>query len=158
MQINDIPQNENVPPPPIDNSRPIFNEARLPYRKESITGAFKTENHEHYLGPMNYEYIDCGAFKFLLDEGSLCCNRWKIAFPRVTWPDRYRELFVTRDEYSKDFLKNLRMYNSAFLMVFCKLHPELITTESRRCCRWKVFPLLCLNYANICKISANGAR
>ena len=125
MQINDIPQheqNENFPPP-IYNSRPIFNEARLPYRKEIITGAFKTENHEHYLGPMNYEYIDCGAFMFLLDRCSLYCNRWKIAFPRVTWPDRYRELFVTRDEYSKDFLKNLRMYNSAFLMVFCKLDP-----------------------------------
>ena len=57
---------------------------------------------------------------FLLDRCSLYCNRWKIAFPRVTWPDRYRELFVK----PKDFLKNLRMYNSAFLMVFCKLDPR----------------------------------
>ena len=121
MQINDIPQNENVPPPPIDNSRPIFNEARLPYRKESITGAFKTENHEHFLGPMNYEYIDCGAFKFFLDQGSLCCNTWKIAFPRVTWPDRYRELLgrdtchnEDRSESDMEFAGKLCIFGGDF--------------------------------------------
>jgi hypothetical protein len=130
MQIGDIPLNDqhvNVPPYPVHNSRPTVNVARLPYRKENITEAFVTEDRKHYLGPMNYACIHCGALKFLLEQSSLCCNEGSIDLPRVTWPVQYRALFATRDEYSKDFLKNVRMYNSAFAMVStaCKLDPRV---------------------------------
>ena len=130
MQIGDLPLNDqhvNVPPYPVHNSRPTVNVARLPYRKENITGAFVTEDRKHYLGPMNYACIHCGALKFLLEQSSLCCNEGSIDLPRVTWPVQYRALFATRDEYSKDFLKNVRMYNSAFAMVStaCKLDPRV---------------------------------
>ena len=50
MQIDNIPQNEenvNGPDPPVHNSRPTVNVARLPYRKENITGAFVTEDQKH---------------------------------------------------------------------------------------------------------------
>lgn len=75
---------------------------------------------KHSVGPMNKICKYCGAKLFSLEvsEGSssLCCHKGKINVPEVVVCDELKTLLERNDNTTKNYLDNIRQFNSALAM------------------------------------------
>ncbi|XP_044745405.1 uncharacterized protein LOC123307240 [Coccinella septempunctata] len=66
----------------------------------------------HYLGEMNYVCLHCGAL-FFQNEIMFCCSKGAICLPaNSTYPELLKSLITGNHSLSKEFLKNIRKYNT----------------------------------------------
>lgn len=106
------------------------------YRKKKI----KSDNSEHYLGPMNVECCHCGVLHFAKEKVANkihplsfgdCCSHGAV--PRASFHDfplQLKHLFERKHEFSSQFLNYIRSYNSSFS--FPSFNTNLVNFHGQR--------------------------
>jgi len=93
---------------------------------------------QHYIGKMNVECQYCKAKHFQAEKvhnkGNSfndCCSHGKVMLePLPPLPDKLQQLFSGNHQKSKEFLTNLRGYNSAFS--FASFNANLVNFKAQR--------------------------
>lgn len=94
----------------------------------------------HVLGPKNVKCPECKALMFIDEKVSgsirspkfsMCCARGKVRLPPLPkLPDWYLSLIQQKNLLGKDFIKNIRSYNSAF--AFTSFKANVIMTLQKK--------------------------
>ncbi|KMQ82200.1 hypothetical protein RF55_23819, partial [Lasius niger] len=75
----------------------------------------------HTLGQMNVECEFCKSLNFACEKSkdgkfTYCCQKGKLQLKPINCPDFLKKLYMGNDFTSKNFLDNIRSYNSALAM------------------------------------------
>ena len=88
---------------------------------------------EHYIGKMNNECLKCNALHFE-SEGknkifNICCNKGNVSIPSFPiYPNILKEFLTGEHVKSREFRKNIRIYNNSLAMASMSCNFECINT------------------------------
>ncbi|XP_064643098.1 uncharacterized protein LOC135497266 [Lineus longissimus] len=78
-----------------------------------IARQFPSQIETFRLGPMSETCKDCAALRFS-SENFNCCHNGKVSLPPLPpYPPELQNLFMANDAQSKNFMENIRQYNSS---------------------------------------------